>query len=129
MSEYLPYDEIKVDRNVKLEDIFIFNGDSDIGYFIEVDLIYPDNIKKKRKISPFAPENKKVNPDIFNHYLKKINLILILKPKKLICDRSDTRNYIILYRMLKIYVRHGTIIDEVSGQIYHLDRVSGQKNI
>ena len=59
MSEYLPYDEINFGRNVKVEDILTTSDDSDIGYFIEIDLKYPDNIKCKRKSSPFAPENKK----------------------------------------------------------------------
>ena len=49
MSEPLPYDEIKFDRNVKLEDILNTPDDSDIGYFVEADLIYPDNIKEKTK--------------------------------------------------------------------------------
>ena len=31
MSEYLPYDEIKFDRNVKLEDVLDTPDDSDIG--------------------------------------------------------------------------------------------------
>ena len=35
MSEYLPYDEIKFDRNVKLEDILNTSDDSNIGYFID----------------------------------------------------------------------------------------------
>ena len=47
MSENLPYDEIKFDRIVKLEDILNTPDDSDIGYFIEVDLKYPYNIKGK----------------------------------------------------------------------------------
>ena len=47
MSEYLPWDEYKLDRTVKLEDLLNTPDDSDIGYFIEVDLTYPDNIKKK----------------------------------------------------------------------------------
>ena len=38
MSEYLPYDEFKCDRDVKLEKILNAPDDSDIGYFIEVDL-------------------------------------------------------------------------------------------
>ena len=45
MSEYLPYDEIKIDRNVKLEELLNTPDHSDIGYFIEVDLKYLDNIK------------------------------------------------------------------------------------
>ena len=59
MSEYPPYDEIKFDRNVKLEGILDTPDDSSSGYFVEVDLKYPDNIKEKTKLFPFAPENKK----------------------------------------------------------------------
>ena len=33
--------------------------------------------------------------------------------KKLICDWSDKKNYLVQYRMLKFYVRHGMIVDEV----------------
>ena len=33
--------------------------------------------------------------------------------KKLICDWSDKKNYLILYRMLKFYVRHGMKVDKV----------------
>ena len=63
MSEYLPYDEIISDKNVKLEDILITTDDSDIGYFIEVDLNYPDNTKEKTKHFQLALEYKKINPD------------------------------------------------------------------
>ena len=60
MSEYLPYDEIKFDRNVNLEDILNTPDDSVFGYFVEVDLTYPDNIKEKRKNFTFAPVKKKL---------------------------------------------------------------------
>ena len=72
MSQYLPYDEIKFDNNVTLEDIINTPDDSDIGYFIEVDLTYPNKIKEKTKNFPFAPMNKKINPDNFNDYMKEI---------------------------------------------------------
>ena len=38
MSEPLPYDEIKFDNNVNLEDVLNTPDDSDIGYFAEVNL-------------------------------------------------------------------------------------------
>ena len=44
----------------KLEEILITPDDSEIGYFIEVHLKYPDNIKEKTKHFPFCPENKKL---------------------------------------------------------------------
>ena len=113
MSESLPYDEIKLDNNVNLEDILNTRDDSDIGYFVEVDIKYPDNIKQKTKNFPFAPENKKINPDTFNDYMKEIKPDNYTSTKKLICDWSDKKNYLVHYRMLKFYIRHGMIIDKV----------------
>ena len=113
MSQYLPYDEIKFDNTVKLEDILNTPDDSNIGYLIEVDLTYPDNIKEKTKNFPFAPMNKKINPDNFNDYMKEIKPDAYIQTSKLICDWSDKKNYLIHYRMLKFYIRHGMIIDKV----------------
>ena len=45
MSQPLPYDEIKFDKTVRLEDIISTPDDSDIGYFVEVDMKNPN---KKR---------------------------------------------------------------------------------
>ena len=41
MSQYLPYDDIKFDGDVKVEDILNTSDDSEVGYFVEVDLNYP----------------------------------------------------------------------------------------
>ena len=113
MSQPLPFDEIKFDNNVTLEDILLTPDDSDIGYFIEVDLIYPNNIKEKTKNFPFAPVNKKINPDDFNDYIKEIRPETYVQSSKLICDWSDKKNYLVHYRMLKFYIRHGMIVDKV----------------
>ena len=113
MSEPLPYDEIKFDKNVTLEAILNTPDDSNIGYFVEVDLIYPDNIKEKIKIFPFAPVNKKNIPDNFSDYMKEIKPDSYTQSSKLICDWSDKKIYLIHYRILKFYVRHGMIVDEV----------------
>ena len=91
MSQYLPNNEIKFDNTVKLEDILNTPDDSDIGYFIEVDLIYPDNIKQKTKNFPFAPVNKKINPDNYNDYMKEIKPDTYIQTSKLICDWSDKK--------------------------------------
>ena len=67
----------------KLEDILNTPDYSDIGYFIEVDLKYPDNIKEKTKKIPFVPVNRKINPDDFTGYLKKIQPDTYTQPKKI----------------------------------------------
>ena len=113
MSQPLPYDEIKYDNNNKLEDILNTPDDSDIGYLIEVDLKYSDNIKEKTKNFPFAPVNKKINPDKFSDYMKEIKPDTYIQNKKLICDWSDKKIYLVQYRMLKFYIRHGMIVERV----------------
>ena len=45
MSETIPYDEIKFDNEVKLEDQMKTPDDSDLVYFVEADLKYPCNVK------------------------------------------------------------------------------------
>ena len=42
---------------------------------------------------------KKIKPDTYN------------QTRKLICDWSDKKNYLVHYRMLKFYVIHGIIVE------------------
>ena len=72
MSQPLPYDEFELDKNIRLKDMLSTPDDSDISSFIEVDLTYTYNIKEKTKNFPFAPENRKNNPDDLSEYMKEI---------------------------------------------------------
>ena len=49
MSQSLPYDEFKFDKNGKTEDILNTPDDSNFGYFPEVDLKNPDDKKNKKQ--------------------------------------------------------------------------------
>ena len=119
MSQMLPYDEIKIwhghpDKYWNwLEEILNTPDDSEIGYFFEVDLKYPDNIKQKTKYFPFCPENKKIDPNKYNECMNTIKPEIYTKSKKLICDWTDKKKYLIHYRMLKFYVRHGMVVEKV----------------
>ena len=53
------------------EEILNTPDDSDIGYFVEVDLRYHDIIKEKTKNFPFLPEKKVIHKDKYNDYMKK----------------------------------------------------------
>ena len=119
MSQPLPYDEIEMWHGHpdlymnKLQEIINTPDDSDIGYFVEIDLRYPDDIKEETKNFPFAPENKIIHNDKYNDYMKKIKPEIYRKAKKLICDWIDKQNYLIHYRMLKFYVRHGMVVEKI----------------
>ena len=82
MSETLPYDQIKFDRNVKLEEILNNHDDSGIGYFIEFDLKYPDNIKYTTNNFPFCPENTSISKGDFSDYMKEIKPDTCTQTKK-----------------------------------------------
>ena len=58
MSQPLPYNEIRFDRNIRLEDILNTPDDNNVGYFVKIDLKYPDNINLK-KIFHLLPKIKK----------------------------------------------------------------------
>ena len=119
MSQPLPYDEIDMWHGHpdfymnKLEEILNTPDDSDIGYFVEVDLGCPDNMKEKTKDFPICPENEVIQKDKYNDYLKKMKPKNYTKAKKLICDWTDKKNYLVDYRILKFYVRHGMVVDKI----------------
>ena len=123
MSQMLPYDEIEMWHGHpdlymnKFEEILDTPDDGDVGFFVEDDLKYPDNIKEKTKNFPFCPENKKINPGKYNDYMKKIKPRNYTKSKKLLCDWTDKKRYPILNRLLKFYVRQGMIVEKIHGII------------
>ena len=45
--------------------------------------------------------------------MKKIKPKNHTKSKKLICDWTDKKKFLIHYRMSKVYVRHGTIVEKI----------------
>ena len=87
----------------KFNEIFIrnYNENSDIGYFLEVDIDY---LKKffngivftLHKDLPFLPERKKVN-----------------KVEKLICSIEDKEKYVMHIRVLKQALNHGLVLRKV----------------
>ena len=50
--------KLNLKKNVCLNEILNTLENSDMGFFIEVDSKYPDNLKYKTKKFPFAPVKK-----------------------------------------------------------------------
>ena len=98
MCQPLLYDEIEIwhghpDHYMnKLEEILFTPDDSDFGYFVEVDLSYPDNIKEKTKNFPFCPETELIQKDEYNDYMKKIKQKNYTQAKKLIGNWTAKKN-------------------------------------
>ena len=79
VSESAPDHKIKLDKNVREEDLLNTHDDSKIGYFIVWDLYYPDNMKEKTKFFPFCPENKTSLQDKFSDYMNNMKITLKIK--------------------------------------------------
>ena len=70
MNQYLPYSEFKW-LNQKESDRFdadLIGENSSIGYILEVDLNYPDNLHELHNDYPSAPEKLEINHDTLSKY-------------------------------------------------------------
>ena len=57
MSEYLPYEGFKWLKNVDKSDVMSIYEKSPMGYLLEVDLKYSDQLHELHNDYPLAPEN------------------------------------------------------------------------
>ena len=105
------YDQFKFDKNVEIEEILNTPDDSDIGSFFEFDLFYPNNKNENTENFPLAPENEKKFPVIFTPFLKENQIYTFTQTKKLICESTDKKKYLIHYRILKFFVRQGMVVE------------------
>ena len=58
-----------VTKNVDKFDVMSINEKSEIGYFLEVDLEYPDELHELHNDYPLAPEKRVVTNDMLSKYL------------------------------------------------------------
>ena len=101
MSESLPYERLKWLKNIDEFDVMSIIEKSPIGYFLEVDLEYPDELHELHNDCPLAPKKLAVSSDILSRYCKKTAdkyEIKVGNVKKLIPNLGNKTNYIVHYR-------------------------------
>ena len=72
MSEYIPYEEFKWLKNVDELDVMSVNEKSPIGYLLEVDLEYPDELHELHNDYALARGKLAVSSDMLSKYCKQI---------------------------------------------------------
>ena len=114
LSPSLPYDENNFVKNVNFEDVIKTPDDSNIGYFEERDLSYLDIVRRETKTFPFCPDKKGFLKYKFSDKMneKKPNDYTQVE-KMFFFDWTNKENYLNHYRLLNLYVRHGTIVNKV----------------
>ena len=89
-NEYLPYEGFKWLKNIDEFDVMSINEKSPIGYFLEVDLEYPDELHELHNDYPLAPEKLAVSSDMLLKYEIKVGDV-----KKLIPNLGNKTNYVV----------------------------------
>ena len=97
MTQYLPYDEIKIDNSLDIKNVLETADDNDIGYIVECDLHFPEEIHNKLKEFPPAPEILIPKGEWMSEYQLELRdkLNIKTKTKKLIPHLMDHNNYCI----------------------------------
>ena len=72
MSEYLPYEGFEWLKNVDEFDVMSVSEKGPTGYFLEVDLQYPDELHELHSDYPLAPEKLAVSSNMLSKYYKKL---------------------------------------------------------
>ena len=107
MSEYLHYGEFEWLKNVDKFDVMSINKKSEIGYFLEVDLEYPDYLHELHNDYPLTAEKLAVTNDMLSKYCKKFPDkydIKIGDVKKLIPNLGNKTKYVLHYRNLQLHL-------------------------
>ena len=110
MSEYLPYGKFNWLKNVDKFDVNSINKKSDTGYFLEVDLEYPDELHELHNDYPLAPEKLAVTNDMLSKYCNKIADKYDIKVgdvKKLIPNLGNKTKYVVHCINLQLYLSLG----------------------
>ena len=110
MSEYLPYGEFNWLKNVNEFDVNSINEKSDTGYFLVVDLEYPDELHELHNDYPLASEKLAVTNDMLSKYYKKNADQYDIKVghlKKLNPYLRNKTKYVLHYRNLQLYLLLG----------------------
>ena len=92
--------------------------DASIGYFLEVDLVYPASLHAEHNDYPLAPEKMAVTKDMMSPYQQKLVEDLELGAasfncKKLIPNLMPKQRYVLHYRNLQLYRQLGMEIVKV----------------
>ena len=114
-SDFKVYEEIP---DITKEDILSITEKSQLGFFFEVDLEYPEEIKLKSLNFPYCPESLFIPYEELSDYQKSL-LGDEKRPKveKLILTQNPKKNYIVHYRMLQFYLEQGMVLTKIHNVI------------
>ena len=107
MSQYLSYFEFKWLKNIDEFAVNLISENSSVGYILEVQLKYPDELHYLHNDYPLAPEKLAIPYDTLSDYYQKIAekyRIKVGDVKKLVPNLGNKTNYVVQYRNLQLHL-------------------------
>ena len=91
------------------------NKKNEVGYFLEVDLEYPNELHELHNDYPLAPEKLAVSNNMLSAYCKKIDEydIKVSNVKKLIPNLNNKTKYVLHYKNIQLYLSLGMKLTKI----------------
>ena len=112
----LPLKDFEIVEEMSLEDILNTDDEGDIGYIVEVDLNYPDDLHDKHSDFPLISDKEPVDPIELSEYQSELKTALNVsnsKTKKLRQTYHSKMNYVTHYRNLKFFISKGIKVNKL----------------
>ena len=116
LSEYPLYGGFKWLENVDGFDVNSVNEKCPIGYFLKVDLEYPNELYELQNDYPLAPEKLAVSSDMMSKYCKEIadkHKIKVGDVKELIPNLGHKAKYVLHYKKSQLYLSLRTKLSKI----------------
>ena len=116
MSQFLPTHDFRWLKEHEIQALDILNvaADSNIGYICEVDLEYGDHLHQSHNDYPLAPESLTVTGEMLSPFQQKRYPANIKRASQKLCPNLyDKERYVVHYRNLQFYVKHGLKIKKI----------------
>ena len=113
MSQHLPVRDFEwVENPGTIEEYLTIPKDAPKGYILEVDLEYPPETHDLHNDYPMAPEVREIPFEQLSPMQKKI-CPRYKSYRKLTMNLMDKKKYVVHYRNLQFYVRHGLRVTKI----------------
>ena len=98
-----------------LTKLIFFNvpKDSNIGYILESNLKYPEELHNKHNDYPLTPEHLNITDHMMAPFQRENFLAIRGSARKLVLNLMDKENYVLHYQNLQLYVRLGMKIKKI----------------
>ena len=120
MNDYLPYGEFEWLKNVDGFDVNSVSENSEIGYILEVNLEYSNELHVLHNDYPLAPEKLAISYEMLSRYCKKIaneHGIKVGDVIKLISNLGNKTNSVVHYRNLQLYLSLGMKVTKIHREL------------